>query len=50
MTSTVEMQMHANLRNNRRSVLLYVLSSPRAAEPGERGAQVVGANPAVFCR
>ena len=28
------MQMQANLRNNQRSVLLYVVPSPRAADPG----------------
>jgi hypothetical protein len=26
--------MHTNLRNNQGSVLLYVVSSPRAADPG----------------
>jgi hypothetical protein len=34
MTFNIEMQMQANLRNNRRCVLLYVVSSSRAADPG----------------
>jgi hypothetical protein len=34
MTFALGMQMHANLRNNQRSVLLYVVPSLRAANPG----------------